>query len=223
MGQLFYRDALVALAGGADPSRELSALTRKQFVHPERSDLPGTDALAFRHLMIRDAAYEGIPKAERADLHERFADWLEGAVVDRLHEYDEILGFHLERAWRYREELGLTGDGNARSGSAPPTTSRARPAGRPPGSTCAAAASLLGRAVALLDEGDPSYPELLWEWGVALNRQGRATRRSGCSPRCWRRRRPRTTSACSVERGWTSGGPTRSDRVERPRSDTAMR
>ena len=40
MGQLFYRDALVALAGGADPSRELSALTRKQFIHPDRSDSP---------------------------------------------------------------------------------------------------------------------------------------------------------------------------------------
>ena len=137
MGQLFYRNALIAMAGGADPSHELSALTRKQFIHPERSDLPGTDALAFRHLMIRDAAYEGIPKAERADLHERFADWLEGAVPDRLQEYDEILGFHLERAWRYREELGLTGSGNARSGPVRPATSQARPAGRPRGSTCA--------------------------------------------------------------------------------------
>ena len=117
MGQLFYRDALVALAGGADPSRELSALTRKQFIHPDRSDLPGTDALAFRHLMIRDAAYEGTPKAERADIHERFADWFGLAVADRLPEYEEILGFHLERACRYREELGLSGEGEPSIGA----------------------------------------------------------------------------------------------------------
>ena len=172
MGQLFYRDALIAMAGGADPSHELSALTRKQFIHPERSDLPGTDALAFRHLMIRDAAYEGIPKAERADLHERFADWLEGAVPDRLQEYDEILGFHLERAWRYREELGLTGERERAIGAraAGHFASAARRASAR--IDLRAAASLLGRAIAQLDEGDPSYPELLWEWGVALNRQG---------------------------------------------------
>ena len=179
MGQLFYRDALVALAGGGIRAVSSPALTRKQFIHPDRSDLAGTDALAFRHLMIRDAAYEGIPKAERADIHERFADWFGLAVADRLPEYEEILGFHLERACRYREELGLSGEGSARSPDA-----RGRPLRKrvPPGDRridLRAAASLLGRAIAVSTRADPTYPELLWEWGVVLNRQGPRMRRAG--------------------------------------------
>ncbi len=172
IGQVFYREALVALTDGTDPGRELAALTRKQFVHPERSDLAGTDALAFRHLMIRDAAYEGIPKVERADLHERFADWLERAVADRHLEYDEILGFHLERACRYLEELGQTGD--RQRAIAIRAADRFASAARRATARIdlPAAASLLGRAVAVLDEEDPTYPELLWESGVAWNRQG---------------------------------------------------
>jgi class 3 adenylate cyclase/tetratricopeptide (TPR) repeat protein len=178
IGQLFYRDALIAMTGGMDPGRELAALTRKQFVHPESSDLAGSDALAFRHLMIRDAAYEGIPKVERADLHERFADWLERAVADRHVEYDEILGFHLERACRYLEELGQTGD--RQRAIAIRAADRFASAARRATARIdlPAAASLLGRAVAVLDEEDPTYPELLWESGVAWNRQGENERAS---------------------------------------------
>jgi tetratricopeptide (TPR) repeat protein len=65
--------------------------------------IPGDDAFRFRHLLIRDTAYEGLPKAVRADLHERFADWLDANV--ELVEQDEILGYNLERAARYRTEL----------------------------------------------------------------------------------------------------------------------
>jgi tetratricopeptide (TPR) repeat protein len=111
MGQVFYSGAVRELAaGGADEvSSGITALLRKQFVRPERSDLPATDALAFRHLLIRDAAYDAIPKATRAELHEGFADWLDGAV-GVLGERDEILGYHLEQAYRYRTELGPLDD-----------------------------------------------------------------------------------------------------------------
>ena len=44
-------------------SAGIAALVRQQFIRRERSDLPDTDALAFRHLLIRDAAYDSIPKA----------------------------------------------------------------------------------------------------------------------------------------------------------------
>ena len=54
---------------------------------------------------MRDAAYEALPKAERAELHERFADWLEEHGAE-LVELDELLGYHLEQAYRYRLELG---------------------------------------------------------------------------------------------------------------------
>ena len=89
--------------------RSLLALVRKELVRPERSELSPGDAFKFRHILIRDAAYEALPKAERAVLHERFADWLERTVGDRLAEYEEIVGYHLEQAHAYRTELGETG------------------------------------------------------------------------------------------------------------------
>ena len=52
-------------------------LVQRELVRAERSTLPGQEMYRFRHLLIRDAAYEGMPKELRAELHERFADWLE--------------------------------------------------------------------------------------------------------------------------------------------------
>jgi predicted ATPase len=67
----------------------------------------GDEAYRFRHLLIRDAAYDALPKADRAELHERFAAWLEQAGAG-LPELDEIIGWHLEQTVRYRRELGQT-------------------------------------------------------------------------------------------------------------------
>jgi tetratricopeptide (TPR) repeat protein len=89
--------------------RSLLALVRKELVRREGGELSAGDAFKFRHILIRDAAYEALPKAERAILHERFADWLEATVGERLPEYGEIVGYHLEQAHRYRIELGETG------------------------------------------------------------------------------------------------------------------
>ena len=80
-------------------------LVRKDLVRPDRATFSGDDAFRFRHLSIRDAAYEGLPKSVRADLHERFARWLDECAGDLI-ERDEIAGFHLEQAYRYRCDLG---------------------------------------------------------------------------------------------------------------------
>src|SRR5262249_9014772 len=106
-GQLFHRGAVEAMAMPAVPAeRQLVALVRKELVRPDRAQFAGEDAFRFRHLLIRDAAYEALPKATRATMHERFAAWLELRPVD-LFELDEIVGYHLEQADRYRTELGL--------------------------------------------------------------------------------------------------------------------
>src|SRR5206468_3907761 len=83
----------------------LMTLVRKELIRPGRSTLAGDDAFRFRHLLIRDAAYDSMSKEHRADLHERFAVWLERAAGDRAVEFEEILGYHLEQAARYRQEL----------------------------------------------------------------------------------------------------------------------
>ena len=105
-GRTFHRGAVAALAdsdGAVD--QRLVSLVRKELVRPDRPQLPEEDAYRFRHLLIRDAAYDALPKAVRADLHGRFAAWLEQHGSE-LVELDEILGYHLEQAARYLHELG---------------------------------------------------------------------------------------------------------------------
>lgn len=109
-GRTFHRGAVANLLPPAlAPSlaSSLIGLVRRELIRPDRSVFPGDDAFRFNHVLIMEAAYEGIPKEGRAELHERLADWLAAKADDRLIEYDEILGYHLERAFRYRSEVGI--------------------------------------------------------------------------------------------------------------------
>jgi class 3 adenylate cyclase len=109
-GKEFHRGAVVALAPEqAAPDAQLMTLVRKDLIRPDRPTLPGEDAYRFRHLLIRDAAYEALPKAVRAELHQLFALWLDERAAD-LVERDEIVGYHLEQAYRYKAELGQIDD-----------------------------------------------------------------------------------------------------------------
>ena len=104
-GEVFHRGAVQALAPEEQQvTPRLAALVRRELIRSDRPQFAGEDGFRFRHLLIRDAAYDALPKATRAELHERFAAWLEqrGELV----ELDEILGYHLEQAHRYRQELG---------------------------------------------------------------------------------------------------------------------
>ena len=103
-GETFHRGSVQALSGGGDVTPRLASLVRKALIRPDKPLLPGEDGFRFRHLLLRDAAYEALPKATRAELHERFAAWLEEHA--ELVELDEILGYHLEQAARYKAELG---------------------------------------------------------------------------------------------------------------------
>ena len=108
-GELFHRGAVQALAPEEPQvTARLTGLVRRELVRPDRPQLAGEDAFRFRHLLIRDAAYDALPKSVRAELHERFADWLDGH--GELVELDEIVGYHLEQAAAYRRELGRPAD-----------------------------------------------------------------------------------------------------------------
>jgi class 3 adenylate cyclase/tetratricopeptide (TPR) repeat protein len=109
-GQSFHDGTVRVMAPEErDVRGRLMALVRKDLVRPDRAVLPGEDAFRFRHLLIRDAAYQALAKADRAELHERFARWLvqRGAGLAGL---DEIAGYHLEQAFGYRCELGPAED-----------------------------------------------------------------------------------------------------------------
>jgi class 3 adenylate cyclase/tetratricopeptide (TPR) repeat protein len=104
-GEVFHRGTVTELS--PDQVRDgveshLATLVRKELIRATAPTFPEDEGYRFRHLLIRDAAYESLPKATRAELHERFADWLS---THDLVERDEIVGYHLEQAHRYRAEL----------------------------------------------------------------------------------------------------------------------
>jgi class 3 adenylate cyclase/tetratricopeptide (TPR) repeat protein len=162
-GRLLHRGGVVELAPPhvrARVSAQLLILVRKDLIQPRQAEFLGEDAFWFKHNLIRDAAYAGIPKELRSELHERFANWLEHKAGDRSREYEEILGYHLEQAYRYRRELG-------------PLDSRARELGRRAGELLGrageravsrldvtAAINLLDRALAVLPDGHPGQNAL---------------------------------------------------------------
>jgi class 3 adenylate cyclase/tetratricopeptide (TPR) repeat protein len=169
-GRVFHQSAVAELSDpdGKDGLTDaLQTLLRRQLIGPERAELVGEQAYRFRHLLIHDTAYRRVPKKLRARLHERFADWLEHALGDRVAEYEEIVGYHLEQAHSYRAELrgsdyGINRVAQRASKHLAIAGRRALARGDAP-----AAANLLGRASRLLIE-DKTRGELLLDLGAAF-------------------------------------------------------
>jgi predicted ATPase len=147
-GAIFHSGAVQALApADTQVTPHVAGLVRKELIRPTSPQIAGEDGFRFRHLLIRDAAYDTLPKATRADLHERFAAWLQERGTN-LVELDEILGYHLEQACRYRAEVGMPDDGAL---AAAARRRLAAAGGRALGrSDNFAAANLLQRAAALM-------------------------------------------------------------------------
>ena len=166
MGKVFAPDAVGELVGGR-VDYALDGLTRKQLVAPEGADFAGGRLYSFRHLLIRDTAYEHLPRMTRASIHERFADWLVRVLGDRIAEYDEIVGYHLEQAHRYQSQLGALGGG--RTDLATRAAERLAEGGRRAlaRQDATAAVKLLSRAAELLSDKEARL-EVLPELGLAL-------------------------------------------------------
>ena len=175
VGKVFWWGAVSELTPEAiqpEVGGHLQTLVRKDLIAPEPSSFARDDAFRFRHLMLRDAAYEGMPKGLRADLHARFASWLEREAADRTTEYEEILGYHLEQAHRYRAELGLRTEKDkelARRAAVPLASAGGRAFAL---GDIHAAVNLLGRASSLLPRDDPERLGLLPDLGEALTEAG---------------------------------------------------
>ncbi|HEU0337564.1 MAG TPA: AAA family ATPase [Gaiellaceae bacterium] len=167
-GEAFHRGAAAALAG-RPVDEDLSRLAERAFVRPAQARFVDEAAFSFRHLLVRDAAYRATAKRVRARLHERFADWLERAAADRLQEFEEILGYHLEQAHRYLAELGPAEPSLAARAARHLAAAGRRAAER---GEAPAAASLLGRAADLLDHDDPDRLEILLDRSIALAKAG---------------------------------------------------
>jgi class 3 adenylate cyclase/tetratricopeptide (TPR) repeat protein len=168
-GRDFSRGGLLALSPPEElPGLDsrLMALVRRGLVRALRGG--DDDTYRFHHVLVRDVAYAGTTKDSRAELHERFGTWLE----QRDKAADEIVGYHLEQAYRYRKELA-PGD--------PAVVGLAKRAGRVLAAAgigawkradARAAANLLGRAASLLPAGEPGRAEAVCELGLSLGQLG---------------------------------------------------
>jgi class 3 adenylate cyclase/tetratricopeptide (TPR) repeat protein len=175
VGKEFWRGAVLELT----PERErpevgaiLLGLVRKELVRPGRSVFVQDDAFSFRHVLIRDAAYAAIPKELRADLHERFAAWIEQNAEEPRGELEEIVGYHLEQAHRFLRELGGADERVvvlAASGAARLAAAGRRALMR---DDARAAISLLTRATILLSKDDRGRLALAPDLGAALIEAG---------------------------------------------------
>jgi class 3 adenylate cyclase/tetratricopeptide (TPR) repeat protein len=171
MGQAFDRAAVLALTpepARAEADAHLLALVRKELLRPAPAPLGGRDGFQFRHQLVRDAAYDSLPKQTRAELHERYADWLAGAFATRGGEVGEVLGWHLERAYRFLTELGPADDHGRRVAAAAAAQLAAAGHTATGRGDLPAAANLLERAIALLPVGDRSRLQLLTDLGEVL-------------------------------------------------------
>ena len=176
IGLVFPGPAIVELVPDAVRpvvAEHLGALDRKQIVHP--LDAVADDpAFRFHHILVRDAAYGSLLKRARATLHERFVEWAEPVNRERGREteFEEILGYHLEQAVRYRSELGpLDAAGRSIAGRASAKLASAGRRAFARGDT-PAACSLLRRAAALLPEDDPGRIGLQADLADALLEEG---------------------------------------------------
>jgi class 3 adenylate cyclase len=175
VGEVFEPEAVRALV--SDPLRPqvtdlLGRLLRKDLVRPSSSDVGAREALRFRHILLRDAAYDSLPKAERASLHESFAGHLEETLGARSSEFDEFIGYHLEHAHSLRSALGLRDDRTAAIGGK--AFEHLGAAGRRAfqRGDMGAASNLLGRAVELLPPLDPDRLRIGSDLGLALTESG---------------------------------------------------
>src|SRR5262249_20523464 len=146
---------LLPVEARAPFSRNLQALVAKGLVQRGPSGRGPHEEYSFRHILIQQAAYRSTPKSLRAELHHRYADWLQTAA-DPFPGRLEFTGYHLEQSVRYRNDLWPANpESGALSLRAAGHLETAGYAAHDRGDDVAAV-NLLDRAAALLPGGDPA-------------------------------------------------------------------
>jgi class 3 adenylate cyclase len=113
VGKVFWAGALASI-GKVEKStvkEGLHELARKELVRPARtSSVQGEDECSFWHLLVRDVAYQQIPRAARARKHRAAAEWIERIAEDRVADHAEILVHHFGQALELTRAAGATND-----------------------------------------------------------------------------------------------------------------
>jgi len=167
-GQEFTRPALGAMLGpelAENLAAQLQSLVRKDLIRP----IPGDeDGYRFKHLLLRDAAYDALPKEARADLHEAFVEWLEEHRPD----FEAIIGYHLEQAYYARADLGPVDDRAAEVARRAARYLSAAGDRAQQRADVHATINLLERAMRLLPDDDPGAVALIPDLASAIAESG---------------------------------------------------
>jgi class 3 adenylate cyclase/tetratricopeptide (TPR) repeat protein len=175
IGQIFFRGAVEELSPDEvrrHVGESLENLTHRELIQPHESTFAGQETHRFMHILIREAAYHGLLKRTRGDLHVRFIDWVERIAPERVLEFAELNGYHLEQAFLIFQQLTPNDERVWQIGVRGATHlamagRRALARGDIP-----AAANLLRRASALLPPGHPERPRLRLDAAEAFTERG---------------------------------------------------
>ena len=182
-GRTFHRGSLAELLSEEeqeDLDANLAELIRRELIRRGVPDFENEQAYHFDHILIRDATYSLLPKHLRGDLHERHARWVERRIDQKLGEHAELVGYHLEQAFRCHLEVEPSAQETYRllatSGGRHLGTAGRRALAR---DDLPAAVNLLERATHLLPDDDPALGDLEPELGMALTEAGRLSEAEG--------------------------------------------
>jgi class 3 adenylate cyclase len=166
IGKVFWAGALAAMGGVERQAVELALheLSRRELVRPaRRSTMEGEQEYAFWHALVRDVAYEQIPRAARIRKHRAAAAWLEAKAGDRAEDLADVLAHH------YLEALELaraTADSTVEAELRPSARRMLELAGdRAAPLDLPRAEGYYRRAVALHDQDDVALAPLLTKKG----------------------------------------------------------
>ncbi len=169
VGKVFWLGGLVQSDGRTRWATEelLHSLERKEFLRREqRSSVAGEIEYAFRHALVREVAYDQIPRARRAEKHRAAARWIES--LGRPEDHAEMLAHHYLSAIELARAAGIS------LGDLPEAAAALRDAGERAYAlnAFAAAARFYEAAVGLLPESDTERALVALRWGSALRLAG---------------------------------------------------
>ena len=113
VGTVFWVGALAFMSGLDERVVEngLRTVAQKELLRPVRnSSVKGEAEYSFRHLLIRDVAYQQIPRAARVRKHRAAAAWIERLAGDRVTDHADILAHHYGQALQLARTAGLDDD-----------------------------------------------------------------------------------------------------------------
>jgi predicted ATPase/class 3 adenylate cyclase len=182
IGKQFHVADLIALAPEWERAAiegALAGLVRRELIQPDPDPVPflprekAGAPFRFCHPLIRESAYKGTAKQNRAELHERYASWVETAASDdRMAEFDELIGIHLAEAYQNRLELGSDTEESRRLAERAGERLAAAGGRAANRGNIRISLKLLDRAVKLLPDDHPARPWAALDLADALREVG---------------------------------------------------